>query len=113
MRHALVPALVLAAAIPAHADDMLAGKDMLTSPHGQPLCDDQDALHDYLAAMINQDIEAMKRVDGCAMLKPGLPVRVLEDVPSGSGLGHVVRLEAIRPGERAVGYTVSFGLQPK
>src|SRR3954451_8189632 len=107
MHHGAAVAVFLASASPALADDALAGQEMLTSPHGQPLCDDEAALREYLAAMLNQDREAMEQVDGCAMLKPGLRVAVLEDVPSDSTLGHVVKIRAFGPYSSIVGYTLS------
>ena len=106
-------AVFLGAASPALADVALAWREMLTSPHGQPVCDDEAALREYLAAMLNQDREAMEQVDGCAMLRPGLRVAVLEDVPSDSPLGHVVKIRAFGSHSSVVGYTLSFGLQPK
>ncbi|WP_336492903.1 hypothetical protein [Methylobacterium nigriterrae] len=113
MRRVPALAVFLTAANPALADDALAGREMLTSPHGQPLCDDEAALRGYLAAMLNQDKEAMKQVAGCAMLKPGLRVVVLQDVPSASKLAHIVRIRAFGQHSSAVGYTLSFGLQTK
>src|SRR4051794_9769152 len=113
MRRVSALAVFLAAANPALADDALAGREMLTSPHGQPLCDDEAALREYLAAMLNQDKEAMEQIEGCAMLKPGLRVAVLGDVPSDSKLAHIVKIRVFGPNSSAVGYTLSFGLQPK
>jgi hypothetical protein len=112
MRHVSALAVFLAAVSPALADDALAGKEMRTSPHGQPLCDDEAALRGYLAAMLNQDSEAMEQVGGCGMLKPGLRVVVLEDVPSNSTLAHIVKIRVFGSHGSAVGYTLNFGLQP-
>ena len=113
MRYVLALAVFLGTANPALADVALAGREMLTSPHGQPLCDDEAALRAYLTAMLNQDREAMERIDGCAMLKAGLRVDVLEDMPSEAKLAHVVKIRAFDPRSSVVGYTLSFGLQPK
>ena len=113
MRYVSALAVFLGAASPALADVALAGREMLTSPHGQPVCDGEAALREYLAAMLNQDREAMEQVDGCAMLRPGLRVAVLEDVPSEAKLSHIVKIRAFGPHSSVVGYTLSFGLQPK
>jgi hypothetical protein len=87
--------------------------ERLTSPYGQPLCAYEDVLHDYLAAMVNQDTEAMEQNLDCKMLKPGVRVRVLEDVPSESIIGHTVKIEAFGPDGSVTGYSLSLGLQPK
>jgi hypothetical protein len=113
MRRASVLAMLLTAVSPALADDALAGREMLTSPHGQPLCDDETALRTYLAAMLKHDKEAMEQIEGCAMLHPGLRVAVLEDGPSDRRLTHIVKIRAFGRHSSAVGYTLSFGLQPK
>ncbi|GJE42379.1 hypothetical protein [Methylobacterium soli] len=113
MRHVSALVLLFVALSPATADDGLAGKEMLTSPHGQPLCDDEATLREYLSAMLKKDQEAMEQIDGCAMLRPGLRVAVLEDVASSGKLAHVVRIRAFGHDSSVVGYTLSFGLQPR
>ena len=113
MHRVSVLAVLLTAIGPALADDALAGREMLTSPHGQPFCDDGTALRDYLAAMLKHDKEVMDQIEGCAMLHPGLHVAVLEDGPSDSRLTHIVKIRAFGRHSSAVGYTLSFGLQPR
>ena len=96
------------------ADERLLGKEFTTPSHGQPMCADQESLFEYMLAAVNQDNQWAQQVKGCTMLKAGLKVVVLEDVPSDSEIAHVVKIRVfIARGSSAVGYTLSVGLQPK
>jgi hypothetical protein len=107
---ALANAIVLSGA---HADDALLGKDLVTPAGGQPICTDLDSLKEFLMAGIKQDRQWIQQVDGCAMLKGGLKVVVLEDLPSETEIMHVVKIRAFNARGSGIGYTISIGLRPK
>ncbi len=68
---------------------------------------------EYLMAGLKQDKQWSQQVTGCGMLKGGLKVVVLEDLPSDSKIAHVVKIRVFNARGSRVGYTLSLGLQPK
>ncbi len=101
------------AAGPAVADDPLIGKNLVTPSTGQPFCTEQSELQEFMLAMLQKDIAWMKALQSCRIIKAGLKVAVIEDLPSDSDIGHVVKIRAFGSGGSLVGYTLSIGLTAK
>ena len=112
MRYVAALTLLLVASS-ARANDVLIGKDLVTGPHGQPICTEKDQLQEYFMAVIKQDQQWIKQLSSCGMLKASLKVAVIEEYPSDSDIGHVVKIRAFGARGSAVGYTLSLGLTPK
>jgi hypothetical protein len=100
-------------ASPVFADESLLGQEFVTPPAGQPMCVDPDDLLEYLMAGIKQDNQWAQQVKGCGMLKGGLKVVVIEDLPSDSDISHVVKIRVFNAKGSGVGYTLSLGLRPR
>jgi len=96
----------------AFADDqILLGKDVVTSPNGQPFCDTSENLQEYVLAAFKGDSEWIATLKAhCTTLKGGIKIRVIEDIPSDSPIGHVVKIRLIVKNISALGYTLSVGL---
>jgi hypothetical protein len=98
---------------PVSADESLLGKEFITPPEGQPICLEPGDLYEYLMAGLKKDKQWSQQVTGCTMLKGGLKVIVLDDLPSDSEIAHVVKIRAFSAKGSGVGYTLSVGLKPK
>ena len=95
------------------ADDALLGKDLKTPPTGQPFCTDRDELKEFMIAGLKGDTEWAGQLQSCAMIAGGKKIAVLEDYPSDTELGHVVKVRAFGTSGSLVGYTISLGLVPR
>jgi hypothetical protein len=98
---------------PVSADESLLGNEFITPSVGQPICVEPGDLMEYLMAGIKQDNQWAQQVSGCGMLKGGLKIVILEDLPSDSEIAHVVKIRVFSAQGSAVGYTLSLGLLPK
>jgi hypothetical protein len=110
-------AALLGVGAPAFADDddkPLAGGTFAASPHGQPLCNAPSDLKEYLIAAVKRDQQWLDQVDSCFMLKAGIKIVVLEDLPSDSDIMHIVKVRAFGTKKGSVtGYTLNVGLVEK
>jgi len=99
----LAAILVLTSA--AHANDLK------TSP-GQPFCTEMAQLQEYLLAMVQRDQRWMRELD-CHGIVGGAKVTIIEEYPSGSDIGHVVKVRIFSPKGQGsvVGYTLSLGIK--
>lgn len=76
----------------------------VTPPQGAPFCIDKDHLQEFLVAMLKQDSDWLKQLLDCALLKGGLRIGIIEELPSESALGHVSKVRVIFHGSSVVGY---------
>jgi hypothetical protein len=89
----------------AHADELK------TAP-GQPFCLQMDQLQEYLIAAVKHDERWMKELD-CYAIVGGAKVTIIEEYPSESDIGHVVKVRIFSPKSQGsvVGYTLSLGIK--
>lgn len=92
-------------------DAPLIGKIFNVGPSGQPFCDSVDDLQEYMVAALSGNSSWVGKVKHCVLLGPGPKMFVIDDLPSDSAIGHVVKVRVIFKGQSAVGYTLSLGLQ--
>ena len=78
-----------------------------TASTGQPLCTTPDGLHEYLLAMINKDRDWLNQVEGCAMVKGGLRMEVIEKGDA-TGRMHIDRVRIFGAKGSGVGYTMNI-----
>ncbi len=98
MRLAIAAALIILAAA-AHAET--------TPPEGAPFCSDKDKLQEYLMAAMKQDQQWLDSLDGCAMLKGGLKLGIIEAGDPVAGM-HVDKVRVFGSGGSAVGYMMTI-----
>lgn len=82
----------------------------VTPPNGAPFCIEQDHLQEYMMAMLKHDDEWMKQLRDCVVLRGGVRIGVIEEMP-GSELGHVSKVRVISNGSSVVGYILVLDLQ--
>src|SRR5271157_5651425 len=82
----------------------LAGGDVVPNG-GTPFCVDKDHLQEYVLAALHQDNAWVKQLNDCGLLQGGTRIGIIEELPSGSTLGHVSKVRVIsRTGVSVVGY---------
>lgn len=74
---------------------------------GQPFCQSQDDLREYLVTLIQHNVDQMHRLD-CGGPPKGARLTILEDLPSDSETSHVARIRAfiLGGGGSVTGYTL-------
>ncbi len=77
-----------------------------TAATGQPLCTTVDGLHEYILALIKKDKGWLGSVEGCAMVKGGLRMEVIDKGDATSGM-HVDKVRVFGPKGSATGYTMN------
>lgn len=102
-----IASLILLIGTVAHA------AELKTSP-GQPFCLEMDQLQEYLIAAIQKDARWMKELK-CSGIVGGAKVTIIEEYPSESEIGHVVKVRIFSPNGQGsvVGYTLSLGIEKK
>jgi hypothetical protein len=90
--------------------DAFAG-EVTTSP-GQPLCDTPEHLQEWILAAVQHDDRWIKELSrSCTSAAGGSKIVIIEDLPSDSDIGHVVKVRVFgKTSGSVVGYTVSIGL---
>jgi len=63
-----------------------------------------------MIAMLKQDSEWMAQLSDCGVLKGGLKIGIIEELPSESTLGHVSKVRVIFHGSSVVGYMLFLNL---
>lgn len=75
---------------------------------GQPFCLEKEYLQEFVLAMLRKDMTWMKALKekGCGAMEPGLKIETIEDLPSGSSIGHVARVRVFSKVGSLAGYTL-------
>jgi hypothetical protein len=88
----------------------LAGQDVVP-PEGTVFCGDQEHLHEFLLAAVQNDAASFKQLQlrDCRVLLGGTSIRIIEELPNASPLGHVSKVRVIlKTGTSVVGYIMVF-----
>jgi len=78
------------------------------APAGQPICVSQEALARFLVAGLSGQTSP---VPGCKQLPRASRVVVVQEFPSETDFGNILRVRALLDGRTMTGYTLSIGLQ--
>ena len=97
-------------AMPAEADQPLAGAALTTSSHGQPFCTDRAQLKALVSAQIAEARFPLNSFPSCGIVPDNATVSVIEDLEPRSPYMHVVKARVGLMFGTTEAYTYSVGL---
>ncbi len=98
MRHTVV-VLIITLVGAAHA--------ATTAPIGQPFCTTSQSLHEYLLALARRHGDQLFEVEGCALLRGGIEIEVVEKGGVVGGM-HVDKVRITGLSASSTGWTLNF-----